>query len=96
MEYTVTEYSNADQMNRALVTLAALVDGDRELDAEAAALLLGNLPLATFYKLAASPDFPRPVKIGKGRKWRRLALLEWADDLRRKQNRTAPGFPTNR
>lgn len=79
----------SEELNRVLVTLAALVDGDRELDAEAAALLLGGLPMATFYQYAATPDFPRPVKIGKSRKWRRLALLEWSDKRRQQQNRAA-------
>lgn len=69
--------------------LAALIDGDRELDAEAAAIVLGNLPESTFYQYAARLDFPRPVKIGKGRKWRRSSLLEWADKERDRQNRAA-------
>lgn len=72
-----------------MAILAAALDGDRELNAEAGAWLLGELPLATFYQYAARPDFPRPVKIGKGRKWRRLALLEWAENLRDRQNRAA-------
>lgn len=72
-----------------LALVAALVDGDRELCAESAAVVLGNLPLSTFYQYAAKPDFPRPVRIGKSRKWRRSALLEWADKERARQNRAA-------
>lgn len=76
-----------DPSLRAIV--AALGDGDRWMTAEAAAFYLGDLPLATFYQHAAKPDFPRPVKIGKGRKWKKSALAEWADKEHARQNRAA-------
>lgn len=78
-----------DNVLSLLRAIAATLEGDRELDAEAAALVLGNLAPATFYQYAARPDFPRPVKIGKGRKWRRSELLAWADKERARQNRAA-------
>ncbi len=75
---------------RTLVTaLSAIVDGERYLDSAASALLLGNLAPATFRQYASRPGFPRAVKIGKGRKWRRRELLEWADRERDRQNRAA-------
>jgi predicted DNA-binding transcriptional regulator AlpA len=62
-----------------LAILAATMEGDRWLSAEASAFLLGQLPMSTFYQIAAKPDFPPSAKIGKARKWRRLALLNWPD-----------------
>ena len=60
-----------------LAILAATLEGDRWLNAEASAFLLGQIPLSTFYQEAAKPGFPRPARIGKGKKWRRLELLEY-------------------
>lgn len=60
-----------------LAVLAATLEGDRWLSAEAAAFLLGQLKMSTFYQIAAAPDFPKAARIGKGRKWRRLELLEY-------------------
>lgn len=72
----------------ALAALAAMMDGDRALNLEAAALLLG-IPARTFRQLAARPGFPRPAKMGKRLTWRRRELLAWWDEERDRQHRAA-------
>ena len=73
---------------RALASLAAMMDGDRALNLEAAALVLG-IPPRTFRQLAAKPGFPRPARMGKRLTWRRRELLEWWDAERDRQHRAA-------
>lgn len=72
-----------------IAVIAAMVDGDRYLDVDGARILLGNLAPATFRQYAAKPGFPKAVKLGKGRKWRRRELLDWADRERDRQNLAA-------
>ncbi len=79
------DHDEKDDLRRTVAALAAIVDGERYLDATGAAILLGNLAPATFRQYAAQAGFPRSVKIGKGRKWKRRELLDWADRLRDKQ-----------
>jgi predicted DNA-binding transcriptional regulator AlpA len=83
------EKTEAPDLRLVLAALTAVMDGDRYLDATAAALVIGNLAPATFRQVASRPGFPKAVKIGKGRKWRRRELLEWADRERDRQNRAA-------
>lgn len=71
-----------------LAALAAMLDGDRALTVEAAALLLGMRP-GTFRQVAAKPGFPRPARMGKRLTWRRRELLEWWDAERDRQHRAA-------
>jgi predicted DNA-binding transcriptional regulator AlpA len=71
-----------------LAELAAMLDGDRALNLEAAALVLGIAP-RTFRQIAARPGFPKPAKMGKRLTWRRRELLEWWDSERERQNRAA-------
>lgn len=78
--------SVSEDVDRALITLAALVDGDRALGVEAAALLLA-VPVGTFRQIAARPDFPLPAKMGKRLTWRRSELLDWWETERARQNR---------
>lgn len=73
-------------IEHALTTLAALVEGDRALGVEASALLLA-IPVGTFRQIAAHPGFPQPVKIGKRLTYRRSELLEWWEAERMRQNR---------
>jgi predicted DNA-binding transcriptional regulator AlpA len=68
--------------------LTAVMDGDRALALEAAALTLG-IPPRTFRQLAARPGFPRPAKMGKRLTWRRRELLDWWEQERDRQNRAA-------
>lgn len=74
--------------SRLLSLLSAIADGDRVVTSEPAALVLG-VPLRTFQKLAARPDFPRPAKMGKRLTWRRRELLDWWEKERARQNRAA-------
>ncbi|MDX1555493.1 MAG: hypothetical protein R3212_05650 [Xanthomonadales bacterium] len=74
-----------NDLRQTVAALTAIVDGERYLDSTSAAILLGNLAPATFRQYAARPGFPRAVKIGKGRKWKRRELLDWADQLRDQQ-----------
>lgn len=71
-----------------LTILAALVEGDRALNLEASALLLGIAP-GTFRQLAARPGFPKPARMGKRLTWRRRELMEWWESERDRQNRAA-------
>jgi predicted DNA-binding transcriptional regulator AlpA len=71
-----------------LAALAAMLDGDRALNLDASALLLGIAP-GTFRQLAAKPGFPRPARMGKRLTWRRRELLEWWDAERDRQHRAA-------
>ncbi len=73
---------------KALADIAALLDGDRALPLEAAALLLGMKP-GTFRQVAARPGFPKPARMGKRLTWRRRELLEWWEAERDRQNRAA-------
>lgn len=70
----------------ALAAVAAMLDGDRALNVEAAALVLG-VAVGTFRQLAAQPDFPAPAKMGKRLTWRRRELLDWWESERDRQNR---------
>lgn len=82
----MTESSQLDLA--ALAQLAALLDGNRALPLDAAALLLG-VPPGSFRKLAAKPGFPRPARVGKRLTWMRRELLEWWEAERDRQNRAA-------
>lgn len=68
--------------------LTAVIDGDRALALEAAALTLG-IPPRTFRQLASRPGFPKPAKMGKRLTWRRRELLDWWEQERARQNRAA-------
>jgi len=73
-----------------LATLAALIEGDRWLNADSCAVLFG---LTTqngkanrrgfLERVACRPSFPAPLQIGNEKKWKRSELLRWADDERR-------------
>lgn len=76
----------SEDLDRALVTLAALMEGDRAVNAEAAALTLG-VALGTFRKLCVLPGFPAPARMGRRLTWRRRELLAWWDAERERQKR---------
>lgn len=67
--------------------LAAMVEGERWLCADAAAAYLGQMPRKTFLEFAAKPGFPAPARIGKRRVWRKSELDDWAERLRARQQR---------
>lgn len=72
-------------MDALLAKLATLADGDRALNLEASALVLGIAP-GTFRQIAAQPGFPKPAKLGKRLTWRRRELLEWWEKERARQH----------
>lgn len=79
--------SDASDIERAMVVLAAaLGEGDRVLGVAAAALLLA-VPVGTFRQLSARPGFPAPAKMGKRLTWRKSELLNWWEDERNRQKR---------
>ena len=55
--------AGVSDMERVLTTLAAMVEGDRALNIDGAALLLG-VPVGTFRQLSARPGFPAPPRWG--------------------------------
>ncbi|MGN6314147.1 MAG: helix-turn-helix transcriptional regulator [Rhodanobacteraceae bacterium] len=59
-----------------LAQLAALIAGDRWLDADGCAAYLGGIKRRTFLeKIAPLPDFPAPARIaGAGKLWRKSDL----------------------
>ena len=73
-----------------LATLAALIEGDRWLNADSCAVLLG---LTTqdgkanrrgfLERVACRPSFPAPLQIGNEKKWKRSELLHWAEEERK-------------
>lgn len=78
----------SDDLDRMILALASIVEGDRALGMEAAAMTLG-VPTRTFEKLASRPGFPKPAKMGRRLTWRRLELMGWWDAERDRQNRAA-------
>ena len=78
----------SDDLDRVILALASIVEGDRALGMEASAMTLG-VPVRTFEKLAARPGFPKPAKMGRRLTWRRLELMGWWDDERDRQHRAA-------
>ena len=70
---------------QALAALAAMLDGDRALTLDGAALLLGMKP-GTFRQVAAKPGFPKAARMGKRLTWRRVELLEWWKAEQKRQN----------
>lgn len=64
---------------------------DRWLCADECATYFGLKPLKSgkpnrrgfLERLAARPDFPRPIKIGDEKKWKLSEIEDWAEDYRR-------------
>lgn len=71
---------------QALAAVAAMLDGDRALNVEAAALVLG-VAVGTFRQLSTQPGFPVPARMGKRLTYRRGELLAWWEAERERQNR---------
>lgn len=84
-EIPMNDQHDAPDLAAALDKIAALVEGDRALALDAAAMVLGIAP-GTFRQLAARPGFPKPAKMGKRLTWRRRELLAWWDAERDRQN----------
>jgi predicted DNA-binding transcriptional regulator AlpA len=70
-----------------LAALAAMLDGDRALNVEASALVLG-VAVGTFRQLSTQPGFPVPARMGKRLTYRRGELLAWWEAERERQKRS--------
>lgn len=68
-----------------LAVIAAMLEGDRALPLEAAALVIGEKP-GTFRQLASRPGFPKAAKNAKVLTWSRRELMEWWYAQRDRQN----------
>ena len=78
-----------------LVTLAALIEGDRWLNADSCAVYLGMVVPAGkagagkpnrrgfLRRIACRSSFPKPLVIGNEYKWRKSEISRWAEDERR-------------
>ncbi|UYB51213.1 hypothetical protein OCJ37_14585 [Xanthomonas sp. AM6] len=73
-----------------LATLAALIEGDRWLNADASAVFLGLVTPSGdpnrrgfLERVACRPSFPAPLIIGNEKKWKKSEIARWADDERK-------------
>lgn len=70
--------------------IAALVQGDRWLSADACAVYLGMVTAqgnpnrrGFLERVACRPDFPKPLELGQQKSWKKSEVDEWADEQRR-------------
>lgn len=70
-----------------LAVLASMLEGDRWLCADAAAVHLGQMPRKTFLAIAAEPGFPAMVKLGKRRVWRKSEIDAFMEQRQAMQQR---------
>jgi hypothetical protein len=72
-----------------LATLAALIAGDRWLNADSCAVFLGlvvdSKPNRRGFleRVACRSSFPKPLVIGNEKKWKKSEIDRWAEDERR-------------
>lgn len=73
-----------------LSVLAALIEGDRWLNADGCAVFLGLLTpdgqpnrRGFLERVACRPSFPKPLVIGNEKKWKKSEIARWADDERK-------------
>lgn len=77
------------QHDETLTMIAALVSGDRWLNADAAAVYLGLIANGKpnrrrfLEKVACLPDFPKPLPMGNQCSWKKSEIDEWAEEQRR-------------
>lgn len=78
-----------------LSILAALIEGDRWLNADACAVFLGLVTSdgkpnrrGFLERVACRPSFPSALVIGNEKKWKKSEVDRWAED-ERKINRAA-------
>ncbi|GHH52408.1 hypothetical protein GCM10009090_16110 [[Pseudomonas] boreopolis] len=73
-----------------LAALAAMVAGDRWLNADACAVFLGLITpegkpnrRGFLERVACRPSFPVPLTIGNEKKWKKSEVDRWAEDERK-------------
>jgi hypothetical protein len=77
-------------VDHTLALIAALVQGDRWLNADACAVFLGLVTPAGepnrrgfLERVACRSSFPEPLVIGSEKKWKKSEVERWADDERK-------------
>jgi predicted DNA-binding transcriptional regulator AlpA len=77
---------SAVENDNVIALLAALVEGDRWLSADACAAFLGGIARRTFLeKYACLPTFPTPLPLGKVCAWKKSEVDAWAEKYRSSQ-----------
>lgn len=73
-----------------LAIIAALVQGDRWLSADACAVYLGMVTpqgkpnrRGFLERVACKPDFPAPLELGNQKSWKKSEVDAWATEQRR-------------
>lgn len=84
-----------ESADNTLAMIAALVAGDRWLNADACAVYLGMVTpkgepnrRGFLERVACRPDFPAPLELGTQKTWKKSEVDEWAQEQRR-ANRAA-------
>ena len=93
--FTDNESNEKSVSDCTLVTLAALIEGDRWLSADSCAVFFGLVvargkPNAGrpnrrgfLERVATRPSFPKPLVIGNEKKWNKSEITRWAKDQQR-------------
>lgn len=76
--------------DQTIALIAALVHGDRWLNADACAVYLGMLtPKGSpnrrgfLERIACQPGFPKPLQTGAQKSWKKSEVDNWAEEQRR-------------
>lgn len=80
----------AETNDTALALIAALVKGDRWLNADACSVYLGMVTpkgqpnrRGFLERVACRPDFPKALELGQQKAWKKSEVDDWADEQRR-------------
>lgn len=86
--------SDQKERDHTVAIIAALVAGDRWLNADAASVYLGMVTpegkpnrRGFLERIACRPDFPQALGLGTEKKWKKSEVDEWAEEERRSQKR---------
>lgn len=81
---------STEKPDTTIALIAALVHGDRWLNADACAVYLGMLTpkgepnrRGFLERVACRPDFPTPLTLGAGKAWKKSEVDDWAEEQRR-------------
>ena len=84
--------SPTDEVAEMLILIAAMVHGDRWINADACAVYLGMLTpggkpnrRGFLERVACQPGFPRPLELGNQKSWKKSEVDRWADEWRRRE-----------